>query len=109
MLHSKNEDKKYYFIPYKFLGAGIFFSDVHRNFGGNSSYMVLQPGRLSFELHIRLEAGVNGDIPVTFIKEKCKYYISSSSSSSGFYNALVGFSLLSLEVSRSHTMTHHNR
>jgi hypothetical protein len=30
---------------------------------------------------------------------------SSSSSFSGFYNPLAGFSLLILEVSRSHTMT----
>ena len=32
-----------------------------------------------------------------------------SSSSSGFYNPLSGFSLLSLEVSRSHTRMHHSR
>jgi hypothetical protein len=29
--------------------------------------------------------------------------------STGFYNPLAGFSLLILEVSRSHTMTHHSR
>jgi hypothetical protein len=34
---------------------------------------------------------------------------SSSSSSSGFYNPLAGFSLLILEVSRSHTVTQHSR
>jgi hypothetical protein len=31
------------------------------------------------------------------------------SSSTGFYNPLAGFSLLILEVSRSHTLTHHSR
>jgi hypothetical protein len=34
---------------------------------------------------------------------------SSSSSFTGFYNPLAGFSFLILEVSRSHTMTHHSR
>ena len=29
--------------------------------------------------------------------------------STGFYNPFAGFSLLSLEVSRSHTRTHHSR
>jgi hypothetical protein len=33
----------------------------------------------------------------------------SSSSSTGFYNPLTGFSHLILEVSRSHTRTHHSR
>jgi hypothetical protein len=37
------------------------------------------------------------------------YSSSSSSSSTGFYNSLAGFSLLILEVSRSHTMTQHSR
>ena len=36
-------------------------------------------------------------------------YIYSSSSFTGFYNPLAGFSLLILEVSRSHTMTRHSR
>ena len=36
-------------------------------------------------------------------------YYDFSSSSTGFYNPLAGFSLLSLEVSRSHTMTRHSR
>ena len=33
----------------------------------------------------------------------------SSSSFTGFYNPVAGFSLLILEVSRSHTMTQHSR
>ena len=37
------------------------------------------------------------------------YSSSSSSSSTGFHNPLAGFSLLILEVSRSHTRTHHSR
>ena len=36
----------------------------------------------------------------------CSLGSSSSSSCTGFYNPLAGFSLLILEVSRSHTMTH---
>jgi hypothetical protein len=32
-----------------------------------------------------------------------------TSSFTGFYNPLAGFSLLILEVSRLHTMTHHSR
>ena len=36
-------------------------------------------------------------------------YKSSSSSSTDFYNSLAGFSFLILEVSRSHTATHHSR
>jgi hypothetical protein len=32
-----------------------------------------------------------------------------SSSSTGFYNPLAGFSLLILEVSRSHIVTHYSR
>ena len=35
--------------------------------------------------------------------------MSSSYSSTGFYNPLAGFSFLILEVSRSHTVTHHSR
>jgi hypothetical protein len=34
---------------------------------------------------------------------------SSSSSFTGFYNPFAGFSLITFEVSRSHTMTHHSR
>jgi hypothetical protein len=37
------------------------------------------------------------------------YSSSSSSSSTGFYYPLAGFSLLILEVSRSHTRTHNSR
>jgi hypothetical protein len=33
----------------------------------------------------------------------------ASSTTTGFYNPLAGFSLLILEVSRSHTVTHHSR
>ena len=39
----------------------------------------------------------------------CIQGLYSSSSSSGFYNPLAGFSLLILEVSRSHTMTQYSR
>jgi hypothetical protein len=39
----------------------------------------------------------------------CCYYYYYYYYYSGFYNPLVGFSLLILEVSRSHTMTRHSR
>jgi hypothetical protein len=37
------------------------------------------------------------------------HYIHSSSYFTDFYNPLAGFSLLILEVSRSHTMTQHSQ
>ena len=40
---------------------------------------------------------------------KISYYYYYYYYSTGFYNPLAGFSLLSLEVSRSHTMTQHSR
>jgi hypothetical protein len=43
--------------------------------------------------------------PLTSTRE----YNNPSSSFIGFYNPLAGFSLLILEVSRSHTMTQHSR
>ena len=43
------------------------------------------------------------------LKKKTSSVPSSSSYSTGFYNSLVGFSLLILEVSRSHTMTQYSR
>jgi hypothetical protein len=43
------------------------------------------------------------------IPEEVTNNTSSSSSFTGFYNPLAGFSLLVLEVSRSHTMTQHSR
>ena len=45
----------------------------------------------------------------TRYKKRQYQFLRISSSSIGFYNPLEGFSLLILEVSRSHTRTHHSR
>ena len=58
--------------------------------------------------------GASVDNSVSFVHHTTnnyEYYSSSSSSSSftGFHNPFAGFSLLILEVSTSHTRTHHSR
>jgi hypothetical protein len=60
----------------------------------------LQRGEGIFMLHHTIKAG---------IWCVCNCVLSSSFSFTGFHNPLAGFSLLILEVSRSHTMTQHSQ
>jgi hypothetical protein len=60
--------------------------------------LLTQCSQLSYVFHIACESSC---------EENSMNY--STSSFTGFHNPLAGFSLLILEVSRSHTRTHHSR